>query len=406
MAWRIEDSVQRGELDNRERGIVRGKIWLHGLTDPIIVELRGDACPDLAGCLLNFENPGETFPLHTDGLSALQTGVVGDLTASRKVRVVEILEEDLSGDEPKAFPEHWANSLYLEWFSETNGRVVIESANYKLTLSPPLWKLSPEEDEQRKKDAAAGFADFMKQFDAALESSVHHPPEDKQWDEFDYERFMRESDARTDKYMELLEKYGDDPESEDIISREMGWDQENQEAEWELEAVEDSSLAGQSEEKIEFGELPPSLEDFPALEPDATTEGVDWIRREDGDICHPLYARCFEGTVSLMDKCEESGFLKRDDRDLDMLLGEYQITTAKLAGALNGLAYGRDLQEGPFIVARLKRALAHLHNTQAALEAVAAKKVFPSDLSDSVRSELFSIREEILRLMQEFRAKE
>ena len=28
MAWRIHDSVQRGEIDNRERGVVRGKIWL------------------------------------------------------------------------------------------------------------------------------------------------------------------------------------------------------------------------------------------------------------------------------------------------------------------------------------------------------------------------------------------
>ena len=31
MAWRIHDSVQRGEVDNRERGIVRGRIWLRGM---------------------------------------------------------------------------------------------------------------------------------------------------------------------------------------------------------------------------------------------------------------------------------------------------------------------------------------------------------------------------------------
>ena len=30
MAWRIAKNVERGEIDNRERGIVRGRIWLRG----------------------------------------------------------------------------------------------------------------------------------------------------------------------------------------------------------------------------------------------------------------------------------------------------------------------------------------------------------------------------------------
>ena len=33
-------------------------------------------------------------------------------------------------------PEHLANSLYLEWFGEANGRVVVESADYELSISP------------------------------------------------------------------------------------------------------------------------------------------------------------------------------------------------------------------------------------------------------------------------------
>lgn len=404
MAWRIEDSVQRGELDNRERDVVRGRLWLHGVTEPVVIELRGNACPDLAGCLLTFENPGETFPLHTDGFSLMQDGVAGELTASRKVRVID-LDVEPPFDLPNLPPEQWANSLYLEWFSQANGRVVIESANYKLTISPPLWKLSPEEEEQRQKAAAAGFQEFIKQFDAALEQNTFPFPEDKEWDEFDYERFMRESDARTDKYMELLEKYGDTPESEEIIAREMGWDGDAEESEWELESVEGGNLSGHADLPDTIGDGA-DLDDFAPMEPDPATEGVDWIRRENGDVCHPLYARAFDGSMSLMDQCEESGLLRREDRDLDMLLGEYQITTAKLAGALNSLAYGRDLQDGPFVVARLKRALNHLHNTQAALEAVAPKKILQPGVINTVRSELFALREEILRLMQEFRGQD
>ena len=37
MAFRIHDSVVRGEIDNREKGIVRGKIWIHGRAEPVIL---------------------------------------------------------------------------------------------------------------------------------------------------------------------------------------------------------------------------------------------------------------------------------------------------------------------------------------------------------------------------------
>src|SRR6267378_8380733 len=63
MAWRIQDSVIRGEMDNRLKGRVRGKLWLHGHDEPVELDLAGNACPDLAGCLLTFKNPAKTFPM-------------------------------------------------------------------------------------------------------------------------------------------------------------------------------------------------------------------------------------------------------------------------------------------------------------------------------------------------------
>ena len=55
-----------------------------------------------------------------------QKGYVGDITASQKVKI-EGENEDLDGlfdedDETEAASE-WRNSLYVEWFSEENGRV-------------------------------------------------------------------------------------------------------------------------------------------------------------------------------------------------------------------------------------------------------------------------------------------
>ncbi len=47
--------------------------------------------------------------------------------------------------------------------------------------------------------------------------------EERVWDEYDWERFLQQQDRKTEKYMELLEKYIDDPNRDQIIAREMGW---------------------------------------------------------------------------------------------------------------------------------------------------------------------------------------
>ncbi len=112
MALRIHDSVVRGEIDNRVKGMVHGRIWLEGRAEPWTLELKGNAHPDLAGCLLTFSNPLECVPLLA-AVPSLQRGTVGDLTASRKTRVYDVPVEQAFAmakreEEP---PEHVANSL-------------------------------------------------------------------------------------------------------------------------------------------------------------------------------------------------------------------------------------------------------------------------------------------------------
>ena len=393
MAWRIHDNVIRGEIDNREKGVVRGRIWLCGVPEPVLLDLKGNAHPDLAGCLLTFENPGEPLPLRQDAhLHPLQRGTAGDMTASRKVRVFDLPFEEAyamikRGGKP---PEHMANSLYLEWFSEFNGRVVIESADFRIEMSAPSWRLTPEEEAQRAEGAAAGFSGFMQKLTDALEAQKHQPPEDHEWDEFDYEQLMKESDARADKYMELLEKHGDNPETDHLIAKEMGWTAED-ESTGSLDVDEINRITAEAAEQ--------------PLAPEPHTEGVDWVRTDDGNIRHPLQHRCFESAMKLWHACDDRGLTKTEDVDLCQLVSEFQITSAKLAGALNGLAYGRDPGEGAFIVARLKRALDHLHRAQAGLEKVAPKNLLPSEVLAESRQDLFEIRQEILRLMHEFRGR-
>jgi len=55
------------------------------------------------------------------------------------------------------------------------------------------------------------------------------------WDEYDWERFLQQQDHRTEKYMDLLEKYLDDPHRDEIIAREMGWSQLLDDKDWSAE---------------------------------------------------------------------------------------------------------------------------------------------------------------------------
>jgi hypothetical protein len=399
MAFRIQDSVVRGEIDNRVKGVVRGKIWVTGREQPVVLELKGNASPDLAGCLLKFRNPFACVPHHElDSLDPNQTGHIGDLTASRKVRVPSVpMEEFLNWPKGKGHPPtHWANCLYLEWFSVQSGRVVIESTDYELELSAPEWRLTLEEDVQRVKDAAEGMNWVMQKITEAIKQQQRGQKDpEEEWDEHDYEKFLKESDARTDKYLELLDKYGDSDEAEKIIAKEMGWDREltPEEAEEEARRIEEINRA--CEEAL----------NVPPPEPDPQRKGIDWIRTEDGDIDHPLQHRCSESAMKYWKAADELGLEKCEDKDLWDFIMEFQTTGAKLAGALGSIARGDYEPNAAFTVACLKRALSHLHKSQAGLEAVAVKKLLPEKMIVAARNELFEIREGILTLMDEFRGR-
>ncbi len=355
MAFRIHESVVRGEIDNRVKGIVRGEIWLECRAEPLVLALKGNAWTDLAGCRLTFTNPQKRIPFpHDDPLQSTQRGSVGDLTASRKVRVFDVpLQEAFEMyDRKEKPPEHMANCLYLEWYSEANGRVVIESPDYELTISTPEWRMTPDEEADRARQAAEGMAGFLRKLTDAIDRQQRTQKDSRaDWDEHDYEKFMKECDARTDKYGELLDKHGDSEEADAKIAKEMGWDNENNESEEERMSIE------------EINAICEAAANEPPPEPDPHREGIDWIRTEHGDLCHPLQHRCFESAVKVARQVREMGLEEPKDRDLAQFIFEFQTTGAKLAGALNSLARGQALPEAAFTVAYLKRALDHLHKS-------------------------------------------
>ena len=43
MAWRIDENLLRGEIDNRTRGRVTGRLWFAGRPHPVELDLEGNA---------------------------------------------------------------------------------------------------------------------------------------------------------------------------------------------------------------------------------------------------------------------------------------------------------------------------------------------------------------------------
>jgi hypothetical protein len=86
---------------------------------------------------------------------------------------------------------------------------------------------------------------------------------------------------------------------------------------------------------------------------------------------------------------------------LDMVFSA-QMLGAKLAGALNSLGYDHETEDG-FVVAYLKRALKYLHEIIKHCEIVRQQRLVEPARLDRFKRDVFSIREEILRLMEQHR---
>src|SRR5947199_8223679 len=69
------------------------------------------------------------------------------------------------------------------------------------------------------------------------------------WDEYEWERFLQQQDGKTEKYMQLLETYLDDPDRDEIIAREMGWTQLLDAKDWsaEVDALLDEGVTDDEE---------------------------------------------------------------------------------------------------------------------------------------------------------------
>src|SRR6476661_108508 len=139
-----------------------------------------------------------------------------------------------------------------------------------------------------------------------------HEPE-RAWDEYDWERFLQQQDHKTEKYMELLEKYLDDPQRDQIIAREMGWTQLLDSKDWSAEV--DALL----EEEAYTNEAPEGEVETPASD---TFED------------HSLYRAAFALTIWIDRLFDQNASLQNEPGAVK-LATHSALASAKLAAALS-----------------------------------------------------------------------
>ena len=134
-------------------------------------------------------------------------------------------------------------------------------------------------------------------------------------------------------------------------------------------------------------------------------EGIDWVRDERGHILHPIEQRAHDTLQALLDELKAEHFPEEEDEQFAGFVSGFMTLSAKLAGALGGVARGDDFFEPGMVIAWLKRILEILNKTIAAADSVRGKDLLPAERIAYFRSELFAIREEVLELIKELRSR-
>jgi hypothetical protein len=375
VAWRIDEALVRGEIDNTVEGKTSGRLWVLGREEPVVLVLDGDCWRDLAGTRLTFRNPAPKPQAGAD-LAQVQNGVVGDMTASRKSKVPLVSEEELSvrcaaGEE---IPFCWKNTLYLEWFSESNGRVVIETCDFELELSDRIWEMDEDAEEAQKLANMQAMRDFMnalvRRVEPADDRRIDNGEEE---DEFQWEERLKESDRLADAYQEVLEKYLDDPDAERKEAFAMGWD-------GLLEALAEENEAAETA-------------DDPIWQPMA--DGDDKEEWDDEEVefrQHPLQSKAHELVIRGIDLTRAGG----EHPAARILNAALMQVSGKLAGALNG-DYER---ETGYVLAMLKRCLGWQNDALSACSELIAVADDSDHLRalEALRDSLFEIRGEIVNM--------
>ena len=202
---------------------------------------------------------------------------------------------------------------------------------------------------------------------------------DRAWDEYEWERFLQQQDQKTEKYMELLEKYIDDPQRDEIVAREMGWSHQpgDNGEEWQ----DDSEFA--FEEDGAEGDI-------------SATELINDCAESFEQ--HVLYRTAFSLTIWI-DRLFEGKPALQNDPAAVKLATHTALASAKLAAALSD----EEAEELGMTIAYLKRSLKAITVAMDAAAQLIAEKSLSRIQHAALQQRLFQVRDGIILLTGELR---
>ena len=206
-------------------------------------------------------------------------------------------------------------------------------------------------------------------------SGFEHEPE-RAWDEYDWERFLQQQDHKTERYMELLERYLDDPQRDQIIAQEMGWTQLLEAKDWSAEV---DALLDPDEPDDEEGEVQSPV-------PSDTFED------------HSLYRAAFGLTIWIDRLFDQDSSLQNEPAAVK-LATHSALASAKLAAALSD----DGVDEIGMTIAYLKRALKAITASMDAANQLLGDKLITAEQHGVLQQRLFQVRDGIITLMGEYR---
>jgi len=157
MAWRPAEYLIEGILDNSRPGKVMGWMKFAGLKGKVTFDLEGDFHRDIRGAKIRFIGDDSQNDMdavgYMQGFARHQTGKAGDMTAGLE-------------------PRDYVSYPYVEWYSDQNGRVVLELEPEQIEvvgMPIPACESDPVSREQQNRN--------MAEFLGGLAAELNIPPE-------------------------------------------------------------------------------------------------------------------------------------------------------------------------------------------------------------------------------------
>jgi hypothetical protein len=164
MAWRPTQYLIEGELDNTHPNKVTGWMRFAGMKEKVTFDLEGNFHRDIRGAKISFK--GDVYEDHLtmtdeaqrymEGFALKQTGKAGDITAGLP-------------------PQDYVNYPYIEWYSDQNGRVVVELEPVQIEVigTPiPAIESDPILREQQNRNMAEFLGGLAQELNIPAERAI------------------------------------------------------------------------------------------------------------------------------------------------------------------------------------------------------------------------------------------